>query len=157
MKEALQHKEIVDALIVFCDYRERCSSEVEYKLKGYPIDDDLRERIINELKERSIFNDERYIEAFVGGKTRIKKWGRIKIRAALRMKKLPSEKIEMVFDQLIDEEQYLHHLNLLFEKKWDSLKNKTDYNTQQKLYRFLYSKGYESEYITSLLKTHLKT
>ena len=102
----------------------------------------LKEDLFNELKECSSFNDERYVSAYVGGKFRMKKWGRNKIKAGLRAKQIKEDMINSALKENIDEEDYLLQLRHLYDKKWTSLKNKKDYVTRQKLQRFLYSKGY---------------
>ncbi len=43
------------------------------------------------------------------------------------------------FDEHLDMEKYLEQLEVLFSKKWNLLKNKSDYNTRQKMYRYLES------------------
>jgi regulatory protein len=51
----------------------------------------------------------------------------------------------------INMEEYKEQLQHLFTRKWDALKNKRDYSTRQKIYRYLLSKGYESNLITDLM------
>lgn len=152
MSSPIQYKENLDLLIAFCDYRERCSSEVAEKIRGLSIDEELKERLMADLKERNIFDDNRYIEAFIGGKIRIKRWGKNKIKAALLAKRLPESAIRKALEELVDEKIYAEHLSHFFTRKWNQLKNKQDYGTRQKLFRFLYSKGYESDLINELFK-----
>lgn len=151
MQKSQAYIDALHALLSFCDYRERCSSEVRQKIKEYPLEEALKEALFEELKARSSFNDMRYVNAFVGGKFRIKKWGRNKIKAGLRAKQISEEMIYRGFKENIDEDDYLHQLKLLYDKKWTSLKNKKDYSTRQKLQRFLYSKGYENDLIVALI------
>ena len=151
MQRSQLYIDALHSLISFCDYRERCSSEVRQKIKEYPLEEGLKEALFEELKERSSFNDMRYVNAYVGGKFRIKKWGRNKIKAGLRAKQINEEMINGGFKENIDEEDYLHQLKHLYDKKWSSLKNKKDYTTRQKLQRFLYSKGYENDLIMAII------
>ena len=61
------------------------------KLESYPIADSIKKSVFNELKERAIFDDKRYVNAYISGKHRIKKWGKNKIKAGLRLKKIELE------------------------------------------------------------------
>lgn len=157
MHDSIKYREVLDAMISYCDYRDRCSSEVEQKLRGFDIDENLREDIYQDLKDRSIFDDQRFAEAYIGGKFRLKKWGKIKIRAELRMKRISDDLIVSSFQKIIDPDDYILQLNKLFIRKWELLKSKKDYSTQNKLYRYLYGKGYESELINELIKKYLKS
>ncbi len=151
MSSSQKHNEILDALIYFCDYRERCSGEVLQKLESYQISDAIKSDVFNELKERAIFDDKRYLNAYISGKHRIKKWGRNKIKAGLRLKKIEEEMIQFGLENFIDNAEYLSQLETLFERKWLSLKKKEDFSTRQKIYRYLYTKGYENELISKIV------
>jgi regulatory protein len=120
-------------------------------LESYQISDTIKTGVFNELKERAIFDDKRYVNAYISGKHRIKKWGRNKIKAGLRLKKIEDEMIQFGLQNFIDDEEYLTQLERLFERKWLSLKKKEDFSTRQKIYRYLYTKGYENELITKIV------
>ena len=68
----------------FCAYQERSQQEVRLKLKSFLITDDEVENIIVNLIENNFINEERFAIAFAGGKFRINKWGKLKIKAALK-------------------------------------------------------------------------
>jgi regulatory protein len=148
------YNEALNSLLSYCNYRERCTSEVKQKLAGIEISEEDKTKLINELKEFSILDDQRFANAFVSGKVKIKKWGKNKIRAALRIKQIDQNLIENAFSQNIDLTNYKNQLEYLFVQKWGSLKNKEDIKTKAKLYRFLYGKGYESALITKLFEKH---
>lgn len=120
-------------------------------MESYQISDTIKTGVFNELKERAIFDDKRYVNAYISGKHRIKKWGRNKIKAGLRLKKIEDEMIQFGLQNFIDDEEYLTQLERLFERKWLSLKKKEDFSTRQKIYRYLYTKGYENELITKIV------
>ena len=157
MADAVRYQELLNAMLYYCDYRDRCSNEVMLKINGLTEDEAIKKKVIQTLKELNVYSDERYTEAFVSGKLRIKKWGRNKIKSALYLKKIPKNLIVKALNKLIDEEQYQEVAESLFLRKWKSLNGKNNYSTKQKLYRYLYSKGYESELINSILKKHLST
>ena len=83
MSSTIKYKESLDLLLAFCDYRERCTSEVREKMRALKLDEEVKDRLLEDLKELGVFDDKRYIEAFINGKVRIKRWGKNKIKAAL--------------------------------------------------------------------------
>jgi regulatory protein len=72
----------------YCAYQERCHSEVKEKLFGYGLTKNEADDILLFLIENNYLNEQRYAEQFAGGHFRSKKWGRIKIRYALRQKQI---------------------------------------------------------------------
>lgn len=156
MNTAKTNKEILDALISYCDYQERCSFEVRTRLNKYALSDEDKECIIEDLKEFKYLDDTRFAETFVRGKHSLKGWGKNKIKAALYQKRISSSIIDLALNTILIEEGYKNKLATLFEKKWDLLGNKTDLKTKQKLFRFLYSKGYEASLINSLMMERFK-
>ena len=63
----------------YCAYQERCHLEVTTRLKSFGLLPVSIDHLIVKLMESNFLNEERYARAFVSGKFRIKKWGRIKI------------------------------------------------------------------------------
>lgn len=148
MKHSKAYQDCLDAMIYFCNYRERCKSELIKKLADFDLDQGEKESIISNLEELNIFNEKRYLEFFIRGKFRLKKWGKNKIKAHLISKGIDQGSIKEAIDEWIDEEEYKQVIEQLFQRKWDQLRNKKDYATKQKVYRFLYNKGFESNLIT---------
>jgi regulatory protein len=149
MSNTKKYKDCLDALIYYCNYRERSPGEVQQKLKDFDIAEEDKEKIFEELKDLSILDEKRYIEAFISGKTRIKRWGKNKIRAALAQKKVDPVLLKEALNNHIDMDEYLASLDHLFMHKWELLKRDQSYATRQKLYRYLQGKGYESEWINA--------
>lgn len=134
-------------LEALCAYQERCSFELNSKMISWGLDSEDRNRLLAELIASNFLNEERFAEAFTSGKVRIKKWGRIKIRLELQKRKISEYSIKKALS-LIDEELYLENLRDLLEKKWTSLSSEKNlYNKKMKIYRFLSSKGYETDLI----------
>lgn len=134
----------------FCAYRERCTHEVKQKLKELKAGEGSAEKIISSLKEDDFLNDERFAKLFVSGKFRIKRWGKNKIRAELRMKKIPDAFIYDALDS-IDENGYLKTIEHLARKKEKEVKSKNAKEKKQKVGMFLLSRGFEPELIWKLL------
>ena len=136
----------------FCAYQERCSHELKQKLKDLGADEKTMEEIITSIQEDDFQNDERFALLFTSGKFRIKRWGKIKIRSELRMKKIPDSLIKKGLDA-INPEDYWKTLNELAKKKERGTKSSDKRSKDQKIAMYLLSKGYESDLIRKLLQS----
>lgn len=145
-----EYTETLEKLKSYCAYQERCESEILTKLKSTFLNPRESKKLIEELKKMSFIDNARFAEAYASGKFRIKGWGKQKIRTGLKAKQLSEELINNALDKL-DFDEYSIRIKEIARKKWRLLGNKKDRNTRQKLFRFLYVKGYESELINKVL------
>jgi regulatory protein len=129
----------------FCAYQERSRKEVREKLYSFGLeDDDEVESILDRLTKDNFLNEERFAKAFAGGKFRMKKWGRIKIRAELKMHGLSAELVRKGLEE-IDPDDYESTLRDLVEKKDAQEREADPMIRKQKLIRYLLGKGYEQD------------
>lgn len=140
----LEAKSKLEAL---CAYQERCSFDLQKKMNSWGLDRETQDRLLAELISSNFLSEQRFAEAFVSGKVRIKRWGRIKIRIELKKKMISDYSIKKGFEQ-IDGDEYWNNLIHLTERKWQDLQKEKDlFKRKGKLFRFLASKGYESDLI----------
>ncbi len=125
----------------YCSLAERASSDVERLLTGYGVSYGEREKICARLVELGFLNEERYVVSFVRSKSRAM-WGRHKISAALRTKKIPSSLIENALAQLSSGEDSDARLEELIRKKAASTKSTSSYDLKGKLLRFAMGRGF---------------
>jgi regulatory protein len=92
--------------MALCAGSEMCYSEIRRKLIPLGINGDDTDKILNLLTRGKFIDEERYAGAFVKDKFRYNKWGRVKIGAALKMKKIPDEIISNALES-IDDAEYL--------------------------------------------------
>lgn len=135
----------------FCAYQERTQQEVREKLRDLGIYGDQAEEIITQLILDNFINEERFAQAFAGGKFRIKKWGRVKIEYALKQKGLSAYCIKKGMAE-IEDEDYEHTLTQLIEKKFPLIQESNIALRKQKLAQYLIGKGYESDLIWAKIK-----
>ena len=109
----LEAKTKLEAL---CAYQERCSYELNSKMISWGILENDRNALLADLISNNFLSEERFAEAFVSGKTRIKKWGKIKIRVELKRKQISDYSIKNALDK-IDDSIYIENLKHLLEKK----------------------------------------
>jgi regulatory protein len=148
---AFSKEQIIFKLEAFCAYQERCTQEVRTKLERLGADESLSMEIIKLLKENRFLDDKRFVEAYVQGKVRIKKWGRQKIKAGLFQKRIDAKLIQEGIYAFISDEEYQLVVESLIERKNRELS--TEKNPQikkQKLMRFLLSRGFQYDEFSSL-------
>lgn len=149
----LEAKAKLEAL---CAYQERCHYELQQKLYSWGFDREDSDRLISDLIQNNFLNEERFAKAFVSGKFRIKKWGRIKIKAELKQRQVSAYSIQKGLIEIIPEEYWNTLLHLTEKKLKDLTKSKDSWEKKVKLNRFLQSKGYESDLISDAIEEVLK-
>ena len=146
MKKPLTPGEALNKAAAYCTLCERCVSEVSAKLTAWGVPYAVQEEIITRLTNEKFIDETRYCRAFVNDKVRFNRWGRLKITAALREKRLPQEYIKEAMEN-IDEDAYQQSLQETIDIKRRELKGKDDFATQQKIIRHAASRGYEPSLI----------
>ncbi len=134
----------------WCAYQERCQQEVRDKLYEYGLNTENVENIIAQLINENFVNEERFAMAFAGGKFRIKKWGKVKIRQELKAKRISDYCIKKGLAQ-IEEQEYINTLKRVLALKSKSITEKNRLKKKQKLVRFALGKGYEQDLVFDLL------
>ena len=134
----------------YCAYQERCHMEVKMKLKSWGLIQEAIDLLIVELIQYNFLNEERYARSFARGKFRIKKWGKIKIRTALKKRDVYFKCIDLAMLE-IDDKTYLNTLKKLLQKKNDILKETNLYKRKMKLISYLVTRGYEYDLIHDAL------
>ena len=148
---AFSREQIIIKSEAFCAYQERCTQEVRMKLDRLGADESLSLEVIKHLKENRFLDDKRFVEAYVQGKLRIKKWGRQKIKAALFQKRIDAKLIQEGIYSFISDEEYKQVLESLIERKNRELSSeKNPQIKKQKLMRFLLSRGFQYDEFSSL-------
>lgn len=131
----------------FCAWQERCENDVRRKLASFSLSDSQEDTIVKMLKKNRFVDDERFVESFVRSKVKAS-WGRQKIVAALRAKRIPSALIEQYCAQ-IPAEDYQVQLRSAIEK-WQRLHPNVEH-AREKLIRHLLTKGYGMGEILKIL------
>ncbi len=147
----LSKEEALSKLQRYCAYQERCHQEVRTKLLDLGIYGDILEEIITELIIDNFLNEERFAKSYARGKFVFKKWGRIKIKQELKLRKLSAYCIKKGMQE-IEDDDYQKTIEELLKKK-DKYERETDpYKRRNKLARYLIQKGYESALIWKTIK-----
>lgn len=139
----------------YCAYQERCHKDVRNKLVKMKMIPEAIDAVVVHLLEHNFLNETRYAKAFVGGKFRIKYWGKQRLSLELKRKEVSSYNINLAL-KTIEEFEYLETFNSLAEKKAETIKGANKYKKRKKLADYLLYRGWEShlvyEKVTELIK-----
>ncbi len=145
----LEAKHKLEAL---CAYQERCAFELRKKMSKWEVDAEDQDRLLAELIATNFLSEERFAETYTSGKVRIKRWGRVKIRTELKARFISEYAVKKALNS-IDSDEYWKNLRQLTERKWKQLNAEKDsYKKKLKVYRYLSSKGYETDLIKNAVE-----
>ena len=149
-KQYFSKEEALQKAKQYCAYQERCHSEVKEKLYSLGLHKNEVDELLSELISDNYLNEERFAVQFAGGKFRIKQWGRIKIKYALKQKQVSEYCIKKALAD-INETDYNRTLQKLVEQKLKTLKaEKNIFIKKRKLQDHLMQKGFEAVLIQKL-------
>lgn len=134
-----------------CAYQERCQQEMRDKLYEWGLYSNEVENIIADLITTNFLNEERFAKTYAGGKFRIKKWGRVKIKIELKKRKISDYCIKKAMAE-IPEGDYIKTLEELIRKKAKDVKEKRIEVRNYKIAQYIMSRGFEGDLIWDILR-----
>ena len=150
-KKSYTFLEIKQKMVNYCVYQDRCHKEVEQKMWDFLLIPEAKDEILLYLMKENYLNEERFTRSYIRGKFYMKSWGRNKIRNHLKFKGVPEKLINASFDE-IEDDDYEKTLEKLYIDYSGKIKGLPDYQKKSKTIKYLLSKGFEYESITSLIK-----
>jgi regulatory protein len=146
---SIEFREALAKLERYCSFQERCLSQVQQKLKELELSSQDKERLVNALQAEGYLDEIRFARAYVRGKFRQLKWGKIKIVAGLRFLQISNEIIQIALQE-IDPDEYQRVRLQLIEKKKTELREKDIFRRKSKIAQFLHAKGFETNDLQSM-------
>jgi regulatory protein len=140
----------MDRIRHYCAYQERCSQDVEQKLRQWRVSPARSRMIQDQLTAEGYLENERFARIFVRSKFHLNRWGRMKIRYELKFRNIP-ENIVMKAMEEIGEDDYLKTLQHLIMKKKSEINSQHPLNVREKIITFVTGKGYEFDLISKVL------
>jgi regulatory protein len=134
----------------WCAYQERSQNEVRLKLFDFGLNETDVETLISKLINENFLNEERFSVAFAGGKFRIKRWGKNKIKFELRRHKVSEYCINKALNSL-NHDDYLIILESVLEKKIKQIKSSNSQKTFFTVLNYAISRGFERDIVTEKL------
>lgn len=150
-KKSLSVSESLARIYRYCAYQERSHQEVKNKLYEFGLTTDEVDELLTKMITEGFLNEERFAKAFAGGKFRIKKWGRIKIKRELEAQGLTKKCISRGMDE-IDLTDYRKTLRSLLIKKAEQTEEENLFRKRDKVAKYAIAKGYEPEMVWEMLK-----
>lgn len=138
----------------YCAYQERCHKEVKVKLKEMKMIPEASDKIIVSLIEQNYLNEERFAKAFVRGKFRIKKWGKMRLLRELKFREISKYAINTAMQE-IDDAEYDSVLDELIQKRIHQVSEKNIYKKKKKVADYLLYRGWESHLIYEKMNKYL--
>ena len=135
--------------------REYSRAELNRKAhqKGY--DNRLITILLDEFEANDYISDQRYARAFVKDKFSINRWGPIKIKSHLIKKGIDKKIADQVITSFITDDEMFSTCQKLLSKKASHFKREDDqYKRQQKMMRYLASRGFPSYICIKAVKHH---
>ena len=141
---------ILDKARKYCTYQERSQQELRDKLYSWGLHKKEVEDAIVKMIEEGFMNEERFAIAYAGGKFRIKNWGKIKIKLALKQKKVSDYCIRKALNE-IDERDYRKVLEKLISSYAKKVSEKNPLKKNYKIAQHVIGKGFEAEMVWELI------
>lgn len=150
-KEIITIKKALEKAMKYCAYQERSHFDVRQKLRSWGLDQGEADEVLSELVLENFLSESRFAEAYVRGKLRIKKWGKVKIRQGLEAKYVSEYCIKDALEKINEEEYYAIFYNEL-EKRIDSSPEPFSYKNKGKIAAYFIRRGWEANLVWTELK-----
>lgn len=134
----------------YCAYRERSHFEVKEKLYDWGLHRNEVEGLLAHLVTTNFLNEERFAQAYVSGKFRIKRWGRRKILEGLKANRI-SEYCVRKGMQEISEEEYEETIKSLAQQKMKLTKGGSRFERNGKVAQYIIRKGFEPDLVWPII------
>jgi regulatory protein len=152
LKQAEGIHAIREACLRYLSRRDHASFELKQKLQKKDFETANIELILDEFAEKGWIDDSKFARSFAIEKAELNKWGPKKIRAALYKKGLGKKSIENGIEYAFENLQPHKICVDLALKKEKRFARETDpFKREQKIYRFLASRGFRFEDIKKAL------
>ena len=142
---------IYQKIVKYCAYQERSQQEVRDKLYDLGVHKREVEQTISLLIGDGYLNEERFAISYAGGKFRIKQWGKVKIKYALKQKRISDYCIKKALSQ-IKETDYIKTLHAVINSYSKKIAEKDQYKKSYKIAQYVISRGFESDLVWEALK-----
>jgi len=137
----------------YCAYQERSLRQVTEKLTNLNASPIQLQKVIVWLRRENFLNEIRFAEAFVSGKFKLNKWGKIKIIHGLKMHRLDEGIINQALET-INPIEYKDTLEQLYSRKKSEIEKADSTTFRKKLTSYLISKGFEWEQVLAIINQH---
>lgn len=135
----------------YLSYKERSKKDLEKRLRGKKISEDVIENITKLLEEQKYLDDEIYAKNFLENKLNNKPMGKKLLQNKLMEKGIDKETIKETIQQNYTQEKEIKLAKELLEKYEKKLRVKNILQKKQKCYQYLHSRGFDYEIINKVV------
>lgn len=147
----MELKKALEKCMYICSQREYCIQDIEEKLAKWEVNESEHQEIIKTLLAEKYIDHKRYIPAFINDKFAFNHWGKIKIRFHLKQKRIEDTVIKTFLDA-IDRTSYNEVIKEEINKKKRLVKGVNEFDKNQKIARYVISKGFEPNIVFEIMK-----
>ena len=150
---ALTFEQALQRSASLCSTSEHCIADILEKLLRWGVSKTESEQIIDKLIDEKYIDETRYALAYTKDKLRFSHWGRIKIKAMLRMQHISDHDISNALEH-INPEEYTNILEGVLDTKRRTMSDTDSYASRAKLIRFAMQRGFEMHEITKFISEY---
>ncbi len=143
------------SLMNLCVKAERSEFDVRRLLERWGVAEGERQRIVDTLVRERFVDNRRYAEAYVREKVRFSGWGRYKIRAALRAKRIDESIVEGALEQ-VDGASMREKLEHRLQMKMNRTRARDAYDLRGKLVRYGAGLGFDTDTVLEVVERLMK-
>ncbi len=143
------------SLMNLCVKAERSEFDVRRLLERWGVAEEVRQRIVDTLVRERFVDNRRYAEAYVREKVRFSGWGRYKIRAALRAKRIDEAIVEEALEQ-VDGASMREKLEHRLQMKMNRTRARDAYDLRGKLVRYGAGLGFDTDTVLEVVERLMK-
>ncbi|MCH5241274.1 MAG: RecX family transcriptional regulator [Muribaculaceae bacterium] len=152
MKKEVTKEMAFEKLAALCSRSEQCEFDLNRKMINWGLSSANRKEVLESLRNYHFVDDARFAKSFTNDKARFSSWGPNKIKIELIKRKITQSDIIKALnevDKSVWKEGLLRcatskskHLDLTGEEAWES---------KQKLFRYLISRGFPSSAVSKVI------
>jgi regulatory protein len=146
------HRQAMNTAVRILTNRDHSKFELKQKLQQRGFESKVIDTVIVECERFNYLNDKRTADVYISQLKR-KCFGKRYIKQALKKKRLSGAAIEKILSENYPGVDEYEHAGRLLEKKMKTFARETDPKKRSdKIYRFLYSRGFSPAVIRDLVK-----
>lgn len=139
------------AALSYISYRLRSRAEVDQNLQKKGFDQSIRKRVLNDLKNLHLLDDDAYAATFIKDKIQLSHYGPVRIRALLRERGVENFVIEDALSS-VTEDVYRDAARKAVNKKNYTLQKFDKKKRKQKIFELLSYRGFPLAIIYEILE-----
>ena len=152
----ISHQKAMNTAVRILAHRDHSKYELKRKLQQRNFASRTINSVMAECERFGYIDDKRTARVYISQLKR-KRFGKRYIRQALKKKRLSGDAIEKILSENYPEADEYEHAGRLLEKKMKTFARETDHKKRSdKIYRFLYSRGFSPAVISDLIRDCVK-